>query len=161
MQASGYPVWGVGSAEAFYKRYLFDPVELLILDIGLPGEDGISVAQHLRELPQLTVIIVSARNAVDDRLAGLRAGADRYLVKPVDFAELVANIETIDRRSPVAVCNQEEMLSAQKRLDVMLTRLRKKALLTFGQDLPIKTVPQVGYVFTALLMESQREIERP
>ena len=97
-KAQGYSAWGVGSAEEFYRRFAVDAVEVVVLDIGLPGEDGISAARHLRELPNLTVIIVSARDAMDDRLAGLKAGADRYLVKPVNLAELVANIEAVGRR---------------------------------------------------------------
>ena len=98
LKAQGYPAWGVGSAEEFYRRFAIDAVEVVVLDIGLPGEDGISAARHLHELPNLTVIIVSARDAMDDRLAGLKAGADRYLVKPVNLAELVANIEAVGRR---------------------------------------------------------------
>lgn len=103
LQAAGYTVWGVASAEAFYKQVLLTPVDVLILDVNLPGENGISVAEHLRAVPQLAVIIVSARNTLDDRLRGLKAGADRYLVKPIDFSELVATIETIGRRPLAAV----------------------------------------------------------
>ena len=95
----GYPAWGAGSAEEFYKRFATEIIDVVVLDIRLPGEDGISVARHLRELPYLTFIIVSARHNPDDRIAGLKAGADRYLVKPVNLAELVANIESISRRS--------------------------------------------------------------
>lgn len=98
LKAQGYPAWGVGSVEEFYRRFAVDAVEVVVLDIGLPGEDGISAARHLHELPDLTVIIVSARDAMEDRLAGLKAGADRYLVKPVNLAELVANIEAVGRR---------------------------------------------------------------
>lgn len=98
LQIQGYPAWGVRNAEDFYRRFTVDVVDVVVLDIGLPGEDGISAARHLRELPNLTIIIVSARDALDDRLAGLKAGADRYLVKPVDLAELVANIEAVGRR---------------------------------------------------------------
>lgn len=98
LKAQGYPAWGVGSVEEFYRRFAVDIVDVVVLDIGLPGEDGISAARHLHELPNLTVIIASARDAMDDRLAGLKAGADRYLVKPVNLAELVANIEAVGRR---------------------------------------------------------------
>jgi len=98
LQVQGYPAWGVGNAEDFYRRFAVDIVDVVVLDIGLPGEDGISAARHLRELPNLMVIIVSARDALEDRIAGLKAGADRYLVKPVDLAELVANIEAVGRR---------------------------------------------------------------
>lgn len=99
LEMHGYPAWGVCNAEDFYKRFAVDTIDVVVLDIGLPGEDGISVARHLRERPGLTVIIVSARDALGDRIAGLEAGADRYLVKPIDFAELVANIEAVGRRA--------------------------------------------------------------
>ena len=102
LQAQGYSVWGSASAEAFYKQLAVDPVDVVLLDISLPGEDGISVARHLRHLPQLTVIIVSARGEVTSRLVGLAAGADRYLVKPVDLSELVANIEAALRKGNAA-----------------------------------------------------------
>ena len=102
MKDEGYAVWGAGSAEEFYRRFAIDSVNVVLLDIGLPGEDGISVARHLRKLPELTVMIVSARDALDDRLAGFSAGADRYLTKPVNLAELAANIGAIGRRSASA-----------------------------------------------------------
>lgn len=213
LRAQGYPAWGVCSAEDFYRRFAVDAVEVVLIDIGLPGEDGISVARHLHELPNLTVIIVSARDAMDDRLAGLKAGADRYLVKPVNLAELVANIEAVGRRpahsasssatgrimekkpkaDPWRIEKQDwrltgpegktfdltareflllkclfeangetvskrviadkiigpRILNSDERLDVMLARLRKKCMDTLGQPLPIKTVHQVGYAFTA------------
>lgn len=99
LHSEGYPAWGVESAESFYRRYAIDKIDVVIVDVGLPGEDGLSVTAHLHALPDLVVIVVSARGTRDDRLAGLRAGADRYLVKPVDFAELLANIEACASRS--------------------------------------------------------------
>lgn len=91
--AHDYPAWGVDSGEALYRRWLVDDVDVLVLDIGLPGESGFAVAQHASKLPNVAVIILSGRDSVDDRLTGLRCGADRYLVKPVDLRELVANID--------------------------------------------------------------------
>ncbi len=91
----GFTAWGVSSGEAMYKRMLTEPVNLVILDVNLPGEDGFTIAKHLREISHLEVIIVSARDSLDDRITGLKAGADRYLVKPVNLSELVANIETV------------------------------------------------------------------
>ena len=100
----GYDVWGVGSAEAFYKGFTMHPVDVVILDIGLPGEDGLSVASLLKSKPEVGVIILSARDALTDRLAGMRAGADRYFVKPVNLLELVANIDaTASRLVPTAM----------------------------------------------------------
>jgi DNA-binding response OmpR family regulator len=92
---AGYGVWGVASAEAFFRRFVADPVDVVVLDIGLPGEDGLSVAELLKKNPSVAVVILSARDALEYRLLGLRAGADRYLVKPINLAELVANIEAV------------------------------------------------------------------
>lgn len=101
LHTMGYAAWGAGSGEAFYKRLLTDPVNVVILDIGLPGEDGFTIARHLRDMPHPDIIIVSARDTLDDRITGLKAGADRYLVKPVNLTELVANIETVLHRQGV------------------------------------------------------------
>jgi len=95
---AGYRVWGAGSAEAFYRQLAADPVDVIVLDIGLPGEDGLGVAAMLKANPHVAIIILSARDGLDDRLLGLRAGADRYLVKPVNLAELAANIDAVVKR---------------------------------------------------------------
>lgn len=104
--ALDYPVWGVASAEACYKQLLIAPVEILILDLVLPGEDGLALAAHLGQQPAAPAIIVlSARDQTQDRLAALAAGADRYLVKPVALAEIAANVTALWRRQgtvPVA-----------------------------------------------------------
>lgn len=98
LHSQGFSAWGSNSAEAFYRRLSIDPVDVVVLDVGLPGEDGLSVTRHLNKLPSISVIIVSARGTLDDRLNGLRSGADRYLLKPIDLGELVANIQALGRR---------------------------------------------------------------
>ncbi len=95
---AGYPVWGAGSAESFYRNFMVNPVDVVILDIGLPGESGLSVAKLLMDRPQVAVIMLSARDSLNDRLLGLRSGADRYLIKPVSLLELAANIDAVGKR---------------------------------------------------------------
>ncbi len=223
---SGYSVWGAGSAEAFYKGFTVQPVDVVLLDLGLPGEDGLSVASLLKSRPEVGVIILSARDSLDDRLAGMRAGADRYLVKPVNLLELAANIDATASRlaprtaadlagshaaavvpaanagcwvldmkdwvlsSPEGKCLQlttheflflQQLLRANglpvtkrdlsthlfgaraqngaERLSLLLTRLRKKAAEAFSEPLPVKTLHQIGYAFTAsaqLVQDTQR-----
>jgi two-component system response regulator PhoP len=97
LAASGYQVWGAESAEAFYKQLLVSPVDVVILDVGLPGENGLQVVRHLSELGGIEIIILSGRGSVEDRVEGLNQGANRYLVKPVDMRELVANIQSATR----------------------------------------------------------------
>lgn len=74
--------------------------DVVILDLGLPDEDGMSLLQRLRAGGMtLPVLILTARDAVEDRIAGLRAGADDYLLKPFDLNELAARLHALLRRA--------------------------------------------------------------
>lgn len=205
LAASGYPVWGAGSAEAAFRRLVVEPVDVVLLDLGLPGEDGYSACRHLRRLPTLGIIVISARHTVEDRVAALEAGADVYLQKPAALREVVAHVEALFRRlgrgaqaratsAPtwqlvltdwrlIAPDGAGTRLSALEfnflrrlveageqvrvskreiadslwgnhlevdfaRIDVLLTRLRKKCQEDIGQALPVKTVTAYGYVLT-------------
>jgi DNA-binding response OmpR family regulator len=87
------------------------PVDLVLLDLGLPDRDGLDVCRELRRGGDVPIIAVTARGDERDRVSGLRAGADDYVVKPFGVAELAARIEavmrraarTTDRRAPVTV----------------------------------------------------------
>jgi two-component system OmpR family response regulator len=83
--------------EALLQVERFKP-HLVILDLMLPGIDGMDVAERLRRDPDLLIIMLTARDQVTDRVAGLRAGADDYLVKPFSFEELLARIQAVTRR---------------------------------------------------------------
>jgi DNA-binding response OmpR family regulator len=172
------------------------------------------VAALLKANPNVAIIILSARDGLDDRLTGLRAGADRYLVKPVNLAELAANIDALAKRhvtsnarptmelprpvldhttshwslnlqswlltapsgQPLQLTAREFALlhrlikvqgqavpkkeladeifgpriaNATDRLNVLITRLRKKAETKLSEPLPVKTAHQIGYAFTA------------
>jgi DNA-binding response OmpR family regulator len=81
--------------------------DIIILDVMLPARDGIEVCRILRERGVRTpILMLTARDAVDDRVAGLDSGADDYLVKPFAFAELLARIRALGRREPSLVGNQ-------------------------------------------------------
>ena len=87
------------SADA-WERVHRNNIDLMILDIGLPGMDGITLCKRLRtEGKSLPILMLTARDAVDDRVDGLMAGADDYLVKPFALRELAARVETLLRRS--------------------------------------------------------------
>lgn len=74
------------------------PPDLIILDIMLPGIDGLEVCRRLREFSDVPIIMLTAKDAVPDRVRGLEAGADDYLVKPFAFDELLARIRALLRR---------------------------------------------------------------
>jgi two-component system response regulator QseB len=99
LKREDFTVDWVGSAEAAQAVLGTEPFELLLLDLGLPGGDGLGLLKALRAAGSgLPVLILTARDAVADRVAGLDAGADDYLVKPFALDELAARIRALLRR---------------------------------------------------------------
>jgi two-component system, OmpR family, copper resistance phosphate regulon response regulator CusR len=99
LQAEGYEVVAVGTGEEGYDQALAQPFDCLVLDLMLPGRGGLDVLADLRRAGKtMPVLILTARDAIDDRVTGLDAGADDYLVKPFAFAELLARLRVLLRR---------------------------------------------------------------
>jgi DNA-binding response OmpR family regulator len=95
----GYAVDWVKSGQAAEAALSTGHVDMLLLDLGLPGKDGMTVLRHLRGRKSNTpVIIITARDAVEDRIKGLDSGADDYVVKPFNLDELAARIRSALRR---------------------------------------------------------------
>ena len=98
LESSGYGVTVVDNGpEALTQAQLHQP-DLVILDLNLPGMDGMEVAARLREASGVYILMLSARGEEADRVAGLRIGADDYLTKPFSPRELVARVEAVLRR---------------------------------------------------------------
>ena len=98
LTALGLNVSGFGDAVSLYRALAVKTCNIVVIDVGLPGEDGFSIAQHLRSNPSLGIVFLTARTTLDDRLRGLGLGADAYLVKPIDLRELAATLSAVDRR---------------------------------------------------------------
>ncbi|WP_110686354.1 response regulator [Salinicola aestuarinus] len=97
----GYRTRPAANGREMWAR-LDDAVDLVILDLMLPGEDGLSLCRALRHQGDLPVIMISARGACSERIVGLEIGADDYLCKPFDPRELLARIRAVLRRQPLA-----------------------------------------------------------
>lgn len=183
--------------------------DLLVLDVNLPGEDGFSIASRLRAHSKVGIVMLTARGQLDDRVLGLTAGADAYLVKPVQFRELEAVIHSLTRRlregvpeekpeiredgrnwgfdsaswslitpkghqvpltnaeyrvlrtltsEPGASVTRDEIAASlgktvggydDRSIDAVMARLRRKVNLATGENLPIRAVRSIGYVFAA------------
>jgi len=130
--------------------------DLAVLDLGLPGRDGLTVLQRLRQRGQsLPVLVVTARDALPDRLAGFEAGADDYLLKPFDLEELVVRVRALLRR---AAGNPQTVLAAG---DLTLDAARKQVMLA-GQ--PVELSAREFAVLEALMQRpgavlSRKELE--
>jgi two-component system response regulator PhoP len=98
----GASVRGLGSAEALYRALLSDRCDIVVLDVGLPGEDGYAVASHLRASASIGIVMLTGRGDARDMAQGLTQGADLYLVKPPDMDVLAAGLHSLRRRLPTA-----------------------------------------------------------
>jgi DNA-binding response OmpR family regulator len=85
--------------EALSESGLFEP-DLVVLDLGLPRLDGIEVCRRLRDKGDMPILMLTARDGIQDRVAGLDSGADDYLVKPFEREELLARMRALLRRRP-------------------------------------------------------------
>lgn len=95
----GYCVRAVPDPQDGMRALKVDPPDLLVLDIMLPGTDGLSVCRKVREQSRIPIIMLTARGDVADRIVGLELGADDYLGKPFEPRELVARMQAVLRRS--------------------------------------------------------------
>ena len=100
LRRDGYAVDVAFDGAGALERMSYTPYDLVLLDLNLPDMDGLEVCRHIRQEsePQPRVLMLTARDALDDRVAGLDEGADDYLVKPFDFPELLARVRALLRR---------------------------------------------------------------
>ena len=98
--SQGYVALCAENAEAARALAAKQPVDLALLDVAMPGEDGLSLARFLRErYPALAVVMLTSAGTVVDRIVGLEIGADDYVTKPFDPRELLARIKSVLRRT--------------------------------------------------------------
>lgn len=156
----GFEVWGTRSAEAFWRQLHSHPVDIVLIDIGLPGEDGFSVLSYLHELGHYGLVVVSARGQQQDKLQALSLGADAYLIKPVNFAHLAETLTALgarlqqDRPAP----QQPEMASAAPAPAPAtgLWRLHEDKLIS--PDARTLELTQQEYRLVELLMRNRNEV---
>jgi len=98
LSRNGFRVTAVESASEARVRLNANAIDLVILDIMMSGEDGLSLCRHIRETSEIPVILLTARTEETDRIVGLEMGADDYVLKPFSPRELVARIKVIFRR---------------------------------------------------------------
>jgi len=103
LEGERYDVVVERTGESAFFRITTEPFDLMLLDLGLPGRDGLQILKTLREKGVKTpVLVLTARDTLQDRVAGLDGGADDYLVKPFAFTELLARIRALLRRGRAA-----------------------------------------------------------
>jgi DNA-binding response OmpR family regulator len=139
LRKEGHRVTALSCAEELEDHAGSDHADAFLLDINLPGEDGLSLAQRIRHAhPLVGIIMLSARSALDDKLLGYDCGADIYLTKPISLPELSAALRSFARRR----------LATFKQINPEGLTLNKLELQ--GQQTSVKLTAQEAIVLTAL-----------
>jgi two-component system copper resistance phosphate regulon response regulator CusR len=121
---AGYAVEAAGDARTAERMTIESTHDVLVVDLGLPDEDGLSLILRLRQLGlRAPVLILSARRSVDDRVRGLEQGGDDYLTKPFALAELLARLRNLVKRNSSSVAEAARL----RVLDLELDLLRREA----------------------------------
>ena len=149
LQEEGYLVDVAHDGEEGFQLACSKKYHLLVLDLLLPKKDGISVLKELRRNKvQSMVLVLTAKSTIEDRVEGLRAGADDYLSKPFAFAELIARVESLLRRHGV---EQSPVLrSADLELDIETRAVRRA-----GKNIHLT---QKEFLLLELLMRNKNRI---
>ncbi len=128
LRKNGRRATPVESAEAARRAIRENRIDLVILDIMMPGEDGLSLCRHIREANQIPVILLSARAEELDRIVGLEIGADDYVVKPFNPRELLARIDAVLRRTHALPPSAEAPRGDALRFDRWTLKLAEREL---------------------------------
>ncbi|MBF0424854.1 MAG: two-component system response regulator OmpR [Magnetococcales bacterium] len=140
LSEQGFQVWTAESTHAADKVLEKHRVDLLVLDLMLPGEDGLSYCRRLRgrENP-VPIVMLTAKGEDVDRIIGLEMGADDYLPKPFNPRELVARIQAVLRRRPRLVPGAPELDGKEIRFGRYQLNLTTRRLLADGEMVPLTT----------------------
>ena len=149
---AGYAVDWVGSAERAEDVLRSESFDLAIVDIGLPHMDGLELTRRIRLQHSLPVLILTARDALQDRVQGLDLGADDYLVKPFELPELLARLRALLRRSQAATTARLSLGPLE-----MDTALRQASLrASDGSRQPLELGPREWAVLEYLLLHAPK-----
>jgi two-component system alkaline phosphatase synthesis response regulator PhoP len=124
LEVAGFEVTAVGDGSAALASIRGDRPDLLVLDLGLPGIDGLDVARELRRTSTVPIVMLTARGEESDRIVGLELGADDYLVKPFSPKELVARVRAVLRRTSGTTAGAEVLRAGDVEVDLPKMRAR-------------------------------------
>ena len=134
-------------------------IDLVILDLGLPGQDGLDLAHALRAKSDIGIIILTGRGAVVDRVVGLEIGADDYLTKPVSLRELLARVRSVMRRQAAAQAKRGPRAPQQAQFAGWSLDFNARKL-TAGDGKEISLTTAEFRLLGALVVDAQQPVHR-
>ena len=155
LRFSKYSVTECGDGDAALELALGGGFDLCLLDVMLPGKDGFEILDALRkERSPMPVILITARGAEDDRVRGLRGGADDYVVKPFSARELLARVEAVLRRAP----ERPAAVRAVSNGEIAIDLERREARLADASAVPLSE--KEAQLITYLAIHPDRAVSR-
>jgi len=152
LRSAGFSVITAADGQGAVALARARPPDLVVLDLGLPGLDGLDVARDLRRASPVPIIMLTARGAETDRVVGLELGADDYLVKPFSPRELVARVRAVLRRVEGLETGRERFVVGDVAVDTIRREVTVGAqmvdLTATEFDLLVELARQPGRVFT-------------
>jgi DNA-binding response OmpR family regulator len=124
LEVAGFDVTTVGDGESALASARGQRPDLVVLDLGLPGMDGLDVARELRRASMTPIVMLTARGEETDRIVGLELGGDDYLVKPFSPKELVARVRAVLRRTSGTAAGAEVLRAGDVEVDLTKMRVR-------------------------------------
>jgi DNA-binding response OmpR family regulator len=153
LEVAGFEVTAVGTGESALASARGRRPDLVVLDLGLPGMDGLDVARELRRTSTTPIVMLTARGEESDRIVGLELGGDDYLVKPFSPKELVARVRAVLRRTSGAGIGAEVLRAGDVEVDLTKMRVR------IG-DRPVDLTPTEFQLLATLVREPGRVFTR-
>ncbi|MCU1504977.1 MAG: Phosphate regulon transcriptional regulatory protein PhoB (SphR) [Ilumatobacteraceae bacterium] len=152
LRGAGFSVTTAAEGNSAIASARARPPDLVVLDLGLPGLDGLDVARELRRTSPVPIIMLTARGDETDRVLGLELGADDYLVKPFSPRELLARVRAVLRRTEGPQTDRELFVVADIAIDTSRRQVtvgdRSVELTATEFDLLVQLARQPGRVFT-------------
>jgi two-component system, OmpR family, alkaline phosphatase synthesis response regulator PhoP len=163
LRSAGFSVSTAADGEGAVAMARARPPDLVVLDLGLPGPDGLDVARDLRRTSPVPIIMLTARGTETDRVLGLELGADDYLVKPFSPRELLARVRAVLRRTEGPSTGRERFVVGDVTVDTLRREVtvggRVVELTATEFDLLAELARQPGRVFTrAQLLDAIHDV---
>ena len=154
LEQAGFKVFSAARGDTGLSHWQHDKPDLVLLDLNLPGMDGLDVAREIRRHDETPIIMITARVEEVDKLIGLELGADDYITKPFSPREVVARVRTVLRRAGIAKAAPKMLHAADLEIDIeahTVTRNNENIDLTPTEFSILKAlVEQPGRVFSRL-----------
>jgi Response regulators consisting of a CheY-like receiver domain and a winged-helix DNA-binding domain len=155
LQSEGFTVETFSNGDDLLAAFLARPADMVILDIMMPGTDGLSLCTQIRQKSNVPIIIVSARDSEIDRITGITLGSDDYLTKPFSPMELVARVKALFRRLNFSRPNAELEIVSMGDMEINIGTRKVKC-----RNKPIELTPTELALMIYLIQNSERAISR-